>query len=46
MEMDTWNETPASLSISIDPPWWKTNLAYFGYLITAFGILYGGLQEI
>ncbi len=36
-----WTENAASLSITIDPPWWKTNLAYFGYLVTAFGFLYG-----
>jgi len=30
---NVWNETGASLNITILPPPWRTNLAYFGYFI-------------
>jgi len=33
-----WNENPETLVITILPPWWKTNLAIFGYLI-GFGCI-------
>ena len=28
-----WNEEGVSLHITITPPWWKSDMAYFGYLI-------------
>lgn len=28
-----WNETPLSLSIIVLPPWWKTTLAVYSYII-------------
>lgn len=30
----TWNETGASLLITIRPPWWRTYWAYAGYILT------------
>ncbi len=27
-----WNETPTSLKIHIDPPWWRSRLAYGAYI--------------
>lgn len=30
-----WNENPTSMSLIIQPPWWKTRKAYFGYLLTS-----------
>lgn len=35
-----WSMTPASLVISISPPWWKTPWAYAGYLALAIVLLY------
>lgn len=35
-----WNETPNSLTITILPPWWKTNLALFAYITLFLLILY------
>ncbi|MCF8381815.1 MAG: PAS domain S-box protein [Bacteroidales bacterium] len=28
-----WNENPATLQITIKPPWWASNLAYIAYVI-------------
>jgi signal transduction histidine kinase/DNA-binding response OmpR family regulator/streptogramin lyase len=28
-----WNETGTFVSLIITPPWWKTNIAYFGYVL-------------
>lgn len=36
-----WNQTGASLSMVITPPWWKTNIAYTIYIIFFFSGLYG-----
>jgi signal transduction histidine kinase/ligand-binding sensor domain-containing protein/CheY-like chemotaxis protein/AraC-like DNA-binding protein len=35
---DKWSE-PKSLEISIEPPWWKSNLAYFIYLISCVAFI-------
>ena len=32
---NTWNENPRVLEIHILPPWWKTNIAYLLYFVTA-----------
>ncbi|MBN2519371.1 MAG: response regulator, partial [Bacteroidales bacterium] len=29
----TWNENPTSIYIKILPPWWKSKIAYFSYII-------------
>ncbi|MEM8889702.1 MAG: two-component regulator propeller domain-containing protein, partial [Bacteroidota bacterium] len=34
-----WNETPASISIHIAPPFWKTGMAYFIYAVLLIGFL-------
>jgi len=34
-----WNEEGTSLHILVHPPWWKTNWAYFGYLISLVAII-------
>lgn len=31
-----WNETPKTISFTITPPFWKTNLAFFIYFILGF----------
>lgn len=36
-----WNEEGASLIVHVSPPWWKTNIAYGMYFISAFGLLFG-----
>ena len=36
-----WNEAGRSLAIIITPPWWKTKLAYGGYLVLGLAILTG-----
>ena len=28
-----WNNTGTSIKIIVNPPWWRTNLAYFSYLV-------------
>jgi len=35
-----WNENGASLEINILPPWWRSNFAYFCYLILIITIAY------
>jgi signal transduction histidine kinase/ligand-binding sensor domain-containing protein/AraC-like DNA-binding protein len=35
-----WNEEGTSLSIIIHPPWWRTNLAYFIYILFIAGIVF------
>ncbi|MBC8401643.1 MAG: response regulator [Candidatus Marinimicrobia bacterium] len=32
-----WNEEGTSIRIVITPPWWKTNIAYFGYFLLVVG---------
>lgn len=34
-----WNDTPASISIHIAPPFWKTGTAYFLYTVLLIGFL-------
>ncbi len=34
-----WNETPATLQVTILPPWWQTGWAYALYALLAFGLL-------
>ncbi|GIZ09625.1 hybrid sensor histidine kinase/response regulator [Flavobacterium sp. UMI-01] len=34
-----WNETPASIKITVVPPFWRTNFAYFIYFIVFIGFL-------
>ena len=36
-----WNEQGTTLFIQVQPPWWRTNLAYGIYFLTFFGFLYG-----
>jgi serine phosphatase RsbU (regulator of sigma subunit) len=36
-----WNDTGASLQLTVTPPWWKTRWAYAGYGLMAFSLLYG-----
>lgn len=36
-----WNPVPATLEITILPPWWRTWWAYTGYLILVVFALYG-----
>jgi signal transduction histidine kinase/DNA-binding response OmpR family regulator/ligand-binding sensor domain-containing protein len=35
-----WNETPKELKFTISPPFWKSNLAYFGYFIILIFLLF------
>ncbi|WP_343328577.1 hybrid sensor histidine kinase/response regulator transcription factor [Polaribacter staleyi] len=34
-----WDDTPVKLKINITPPWWKTNVAQFIYLLLTIGLL-------
>ena len=36
-----WNEQGTTLFIQVQPPWWRTNIAYGIYFITFFGLLFG-----
>lgn len=36
-----WSDKPASLNISISPPWWSTFWAYGAYAILILSVLYG-----
>ncbi len=36
-----WNEEGKSVIVIITPPWWKTNWAYFTYIISFLSLLYG-----
>ena len=40
-----WNDKDASINITILPPWWQTNLAYFIYIILGI-LLVGALWYI
>ncbi|SHJ85679.1 Signal transduction histidine kinase [Maribacter aquivivus] len=35
-----WDETPVEIKITVTPPWWRTNLAKFAYLLLAIALLY------
>ncbi|MCW2120943.1 two-component regulator propeller domain-containing protein [Flavobacterium sp. 7A] len=35
-----WNQSPTELTIIITPPFWRTNFAYFIYLLGIIGLLY------
>ncbi|WP_298554734.1 two-component regulator propeller domain-containing protein [uncultured Algibacter sp.] len=35
-----WNDTPNELTITILPPWWRTNVALFGYIVLFLIALY------
>jgi signal transduction histidine kinase/DNA-binding response OmpR family regulator len=35
-----WNETEATFSFVINPPWWRTYWAYLGYILLITGLLY------
>jgi len=37
-----WNETGASLKITVMPPWWMTKWAYGMYVLAFIGMLFGG----
>ena len=39
--MVIWNEQGTTLFIQVQPPWWRTNIAYGIYFITFFGLLFG-----
>jgi signal transduction histidine kinase/ligand-binding sensor domain-containing protein/DNA-binding response OmpR family regulator len=34
-----WNETPTTLEITIQPPWWQTWWAYTGYLLVLLSVI-------
>jgi serine phosphatase RsbU (regulator of sigma subunit) len=36
-----WNEKGTALYIQVQPPWWRTNLAYAVYIILFLGLLFG-----
>jgi serine phosphatase RsbU (regulator of sigma subunit)/ligand-binding sensor domain-containing protein len=36
-----WNDQGKSIRIIINPPWWRTTLAYFGYFFFFAGIVFG-----
>ncbi|MEM6378913.1 MAG: ATP-binding protein, partial [Bacteroidota bacterium] len=36
-----WNEQGTSVDILINPPWWRTKLAYVSYALGILGLLYG-----
>jgi len=40
-----WNETGATLNITVTPPWWKTRWAYGSYLVLIVAVLYGLRRE-
>ena len=40
-----WNETGASLAITVNPPWWKTRWAYASYVLLITAVLYGLRRE-
>jgi signal transduction histidine kinase/ligand-binding sensor domain-containing protein/DNA-binding response OmpR family regulator len=37
---NVWNEVPLELKITILPPWWKTNLAIFAYILAFLFCVY------
>ncbi len=37
---DVWNETGASINITILPPPWRTNIAFFGYFVIISAMLF------
>ncbi len=39
-----WNETGATLRLTVTPPWWETGWAYTLYLISFLASLYGFVQ--
>ena len=39
-----WDDTRASISIIITPPWWKSTYAYTFYLLIIFSVLYSLLR--
>ena len=34
-----WNPNELAIKVIVHPPWWKTNLAYFGYLLLLIAII-------
>ena len=40
-----WNSMPASLNIIIHPPWYRTLLAYIGYMILTLTIIFGYIRR-
>jgi len=36
-----WNEEGATLKIIVNPPWWKTTLAYIAYLLLIIAAVFG-----
>lgn len=38
---DVWNETGASIRLTILPPWWRTQWAYGAYVLLFLAALYG-----
>jgi signal transduction histidine kinase/DNA-binding response OmpR family regulator/ligand-binding sensor domain-containing protein len=37
-----WNEAPKELKFTIKPPFWRSNLAYFGYFVISIILLFIG----
>ncbi|MDO6596397.1 ATP-binding protein [Oceanihabitans sp. 2_MG-2023] len=37
---DLWQKQPLQLTINVNPPWYKSNLAYLTYLLFFLGIVY------
>ncbi|MDR1456349.1 MAG: response regulator [Tannerella sp.] len=41
-----WNENVTTLDITITPPWWKSTVAYFIYLLIACCLIYASYQIV
>ncbi|NOR34144.1 MAG: hypothetical protein GQ579_05640, partial [Bacteroidales bacterium] len=39
-----WNETPASIDIIVHPPWYRTIVAYFAYVLLVLLIIFGYIR--
>lgn len=35
-----WSEQPVSLKIHINPPWWKSGIAYFSYFVLTLSLVF------
>lgn len=38
-----WNDTGASFSFRLNPPFWKTRTAFFLYVVATLGLIYAGV---
>ena len=41
---DTWSTEPATLNVTISPPWWATTWAYLMYLALVFTLFYAAYR--